>query len=46
MGEVRQIVTKNMDEKMSEMEEKSAEVRRFTCRNMADMGDKASEMAR
>ena len=38
MSEVRQLASKKMSEKMSEMEEKFAEVRLVTHRKIDDMG--------
>ena len=46
MAEVRRLASKNMAEKMSEMEENTAEVIQFTCSKMADMEEKAAEMVR
>ena len=46
MAEVRRLTSKNMDWNMEEMEEDSEEVGRFTCCKMADMEEKAAEMAR
>ena len=40
VSEVRQLPYKNIDEKMSYLEENSAEARRFTFRRMADMEEK------
>ena len=45
MDEVRQLASKNMAENMSEMEEKTAEVRRVTCSKMAGMEEKVVDMA-
>ena len=45
VDKVRRVSSKNMDEKMAYMEENSAEMRRFTCRKMADIEKKAVEMA-
>ena len=46
MTEVQQLASKNMAEKMADMEEKSEELRRVTHRKMADMEEKAAEMSR
>ena len=43
---MRRLDFKNMADKMAYMEEKYAEVILVTCRNMDDMEDKASDMAR
>ena len=44
MAEVRRLTSKNMSEKIADMEENSAEVRQFTRHNMAVMEEKAAEM--
>ena len=46
MDEVRQLTSKNVDEKMEDMEEKSADVIEVTRRKIADVEEKASEMDR
>ena len=45
MADVWQIASRKMAENMSEMEEKTSEVRRVTCSKMAGMEEKVVDMA-
>ena len=45
MAEVRRLASSKIDEKMSDMEENTAEVRRVTHNKISDMEDNSAEMA-